>query len=233
MTEPVISTSDAPTVRSPLSPGSLKDLLFSPKAYFADPRWLEKTPEILVAGWVSGIAYAVGRIDVNLVRADLGRPRPGWEMFGAWLIESWVNFWLSVLILGALNGVFFWLVGGWWYRIRLKWCGASDVEPKTARAMYLYQDFVASAPVVLFTIVETWRFGSYQEVWTSEELWLSAPFIFVFWSCVTSYKAATSAFAVSRWKARVLFLILPVVIYLLAFGFVATLFAFLDFDSGL
>jgi hypothetical protein len=142
-----------------------------------------------------------------------------------------MNFWLFVLCVGTLNGALFWLVGGWWYRIRLKWCGATDVEPKAARAIYLCQDFVASAPLVLFTISETWRFGSYREAWTFEEVWPSLFLIFVLWSCVTSYNAATSAYTVTRWKARVLFLVLPVLIYLLAWGFIATLIAFLDFDS--
>jgi hypothetical protein len=212
-------------VRSPLSPSSLFKLLFRPKLFFADIKWLNKAPEILIVVWASGVTYTLGRIDTNIMRAELGHARAGWETLGPWLTESWLHFWAFTALVGIISGVIFWYLGGWWYRKRLNWSGARDADPALVRPVYMYQDFVLSAPAILITLLQTALFSSYQEAWETEEYWSSTILIFTFWACFTSYKAATTAFTLSKWKARTWFLILPIMIYLTVFGVIGTLYA--------
>jgi hypothetical protein len=212
---------------SPLSPASLYALLFKPTKFFADPRALRKAPEVAIVAWTSGIAYAFGRIDKNIMQSELGRSPGGWSEFGPWLTESWLHYWGFALALGAVNALFLWFIGGWWYRKRLEWSGANAPQPDLVRPVYMYQDFVSSAPAVLATAIQTLLYASYAEAWAAEEYWSALLLVFPIWSCFTSYKAATTAWEVSKGKARFWFLVLPLLVYIFVFGLVGVLYAML------
>ncbi|HVS01119.1 MAG TPA: hypothetical protein VMW27_31165 [Thermoanaerobaculia bacterium] len=214
-------------MRSPLSLPSLTSLLLAPTRFFASPAWLQKTPQIFLVLWLSRIAYTLKRIDKEIFRAGISKPRPGWEDLGPWLTESWLHYWAFALVLGALNGLIFWLLGGWWFRKRLEWSGVAQPDPALVRPVYMYQDLVASGPSVLIAIVETLVYANYAEAWNAEEVWSSTVLIFLFWSCFTSYKAAITAFGESsKWKARLWFLILPIMVYVFAIGALGVFYGF-------
>jgi len=224
---PQETTFESDSQSSPLSLTSLARLYLNPKRFFENTARLTKTPEIVVVAWIAGITYAMGRIDKKLMKSDFGRVDSAWEEIGQWLSESWINYWGLVLVLGVINGAILWYLGGWWYRRRLVWSNAGNVLPVHARSVYVYQDLVQSAPMLVIALVQTSIFSNYMEAWNSEEYWSLILLLFVFWSCLTSYKAATTCFPVTVWKARVWFLILPISLYVVALGLVGVLYAYL------
>jgi hypothetical protein len=200
------------------------DLFFRPKRFFEgvdlDRRWWYLTLLLLV-----GISTASGRIDSNLMRADLGRPRSGWEDFAPLLTESWVGYWLFVLAAAVLSAVFYWYVRGWWYKVRLRWSGAEAPDPRVARLVLVSASLVASAPVVAFLLADTVSFPDYQTAWSSEGMASSVLLVFPFWSLYASYRGARTRFDVAKWRARIWFFILPFLMYTVSFGIFAVLYA--------
>jgi hypothetical protein len=168
------------------------------------------------------------RIDNKMMKAELGKSRSSWEAFGPWLTESWTHYWAFMLCIGLISGLFLWYFGGWWYRLRLKWSGATDIEKTIPRAIYIYQNFVAAVPIIIVTIIQTFVFSNYYEAWVADESWSSVAIIFIFWSCITSYIAASTLFNLTKWKARLWFLILPISIYCIAFGAIAAIYVMLQ-----
>jgi hypothetical protein len=210
---------------SPLWPQHLVDVFLKPTRFFSSQLGLGKTPYVVFVTWCYGIASAVDRIDQELLRAELGRPKPGWEAWGPLVVESWAGYWALVLAMGAISGLFLWWLGGWWYRLRLKWAGDPDPDKKLARLVYVYSSFVWSGPAITAALGETLAFSNYLEAWNSEQPYTLALLIFPLWSVVTSYLGAKTIFNVSPWGVRIWFLVLPMGLYLLAFGLIAAVVA--------
>ena len=118
---------------------------------------------------------------------------------------------------GAILAPAAWYGGGWWYGIRARWSGC-DPERKSARAVSGYQGLVegtlnlavffwatASAPASALGL-QPWR------VWD-----VTAP-LFGFWATWVSYSGVKTRFDISGGRARLLFLFLPLLIYVLAFA---------------
>jgi hypothetical protein len=93
-----------------------------------------------------------------------------------------------------------------------------------ARRVYTFQGIVLAGPSVLQVIIQTIIYSNYQEAWDASELWSSLLFVFVFWSCWTSYVAATTAFQLTKFRARIWFLVLPVLLYVFIFGVFGTIY---------
>ena len=215
---------------SPLSGKGWYWLFFKPSYFFSNPGWLLKAPEILMVAWVSGIAYAIDQIDTRIVKTDFGSTNSTWESLEPWLMGSWTNLGIFVLGYGAFSALFIWLFAGWWYRVRLGWSGAKDVAPSHARAVYVYQDLVQSAPAAILVLLLPIWYADYADYWAAEEFVSSVVMLFVVWSCVTSYKAART-FPVRAWPARFWFLILPLSIYVIALGVLGAAYYWM-FDSA-
>jgi hypothetical protein len=95
MNEPAIPTGDvSQSSANPLAPGALRQLFFSPAAYFRSMS-LDEGPAWLVVAWISGVSSVIDRVDQRLLRADL---KDGSSGTGA-IEDSWYAFW--VLALGA------------------------------------------------------------------------------------------------------------------------------------
>jgi hypothetical protein len=212
---------------SPLLPQHLVDLFVRPSRFFTGQLALGKTPYAVLVAWCYGVAAAIDRIDQNLLRAQLGRPRPGWDNLAPFVVDSWSGFWLFVLASGAVGGLFLWWLGGWWFAVRVRWSGVAAPDRRLARLVMAYSAFVHSAPLVVATAISTFFFASYAEAFDADESYSLVLLAFPFWSAVTSYSGVRSVFGVSGWRPRLWFLILPCLLYLVAFGVLAAVFAFL------
>lgn len=204
-----------------ISPVRSLVLLFTRPTYlFSQVAALTRGRMYLFLAYCSGVAAAIDRLDQNMMRTDLtGRPTV------AAVTGSWLNLWLFLLAVGLIYAAVVWWVAGWWYRVRLGWSGAESPDPFTTRVVYMYQDFIQSAPAILIVVVYTLVFTNYEEAWAAEEAWSALILVFVVWSCVTSYKAVSAAFSVQKWKARFWFLILPLLFYLVVIVGVGALYA--------
>ncbi len=211
-------------VCSPLSPASLVDLYFRPSAFFKNTQRLLRWPELLLVSWAIGVVDVLGRIDRKIMQSEFA-PNGVNAASLEWITKSWLGYWATALMVGAVSAGILWYLGGWWYRLRLEWSGASDVPRRTARSMWAYQSLVMAGPMLTIACVQTLAFPSYEVAWRADEFWSSVALIFAFWSCITSYKAVTSVFPLSLWKARFWFLILPIVVYLASMGVIAWLYA--------
>ena len=222
--EPDTASTAVTLASSPLSATGIGQLLFQPSRYFSKPAFLGKTPELWLVAWLTGISYAIDRVDTYIIRAELGA-RPG---LGPWLSESWINLWVFVLGFSVPSAFILFYLGGWWYRTRLEWSGVTTPDRDFARQVYVYQDLVQSAPALILLAAQTFVFTNYSEARDAEEYWSSLVLVFVLWSCVASYKAARSAFSADKWKARLWFFILPLTLYVVVLGFLGTLYALLS-----
>lgn len=217
---------------SPLWPRHLIDLFLRPRRFFSGQLALGKTPYAVLVAWCYGAAHTLDRLDQNLLRAEIGRPRPGWDQLAPYIVDSWLGFWLLLLVAGALSGLFLWWLGGWWFAVRLRWSGAEDPDRRLARLVMVYSAFIFTGPTIAAAAVYTVSFGSYAEAFASEEFFSLALLIFPFWSIAASYTGARSVFGVAGWRPRMWFLILPLLLYVSVLGVLATSFALLGGTSA-
>lgn len=228
--EPPISVPPAP---SPFSPRAIAALFLRPSKFFTVGLALGATPNFHLASWCVGVGYALGRVDQNLIRARVGLlPNRSWERLEPALIHSWIGLWVFLLVAGAIGAPLIWYLGGWWYRIRLRWSGASDPDKRQARLVYVYASLVHVLPVVVVLVAQTVLFDDYAAAWESSEQWSSLILIFPFWSCLTGYQGARSVFSVTRGRGVVWFVALPMVVLAFALGVFLMLLTRLQPDTG-
>ena len=201
-------------------------LFFQPRRFFAivelDHRWWYASALV-----IAGLSTASGRIDQNIMREELGRSRPGWDQLSPFLLDSWPTFWLFLIGAAAIYAPFYWYVGGWWYKVRLKWSGAAAPDPRAARLVMATAAVIVGLPTVLFLVGQTVVFSDYREAWASDELLSVVLLVFPFWSAYTSYRGVRTRFDVSKWKGRIWFLFLPALVFVFTFGLIAVLYALL------
>ncbi len=89
-----------------------------------------------------------------------------------------------------------------------------------------------SAPTVLVALAQTVKHGNYAEAWQANDWWVILVIVFTFWSCATSYVAATATHMLSKWKSRLWFLALPITVYAIAFGIVGALYVMLEDNAA-
>jgi len=197
-------------------PASVRRLLaalyLQPSRLFADLTPLKAKPLWIIVAWIGGVSSAIDRADRLMVKSDLA----GNESSTMQLLDSWAAFWPFILIVGAFNAALVWLIGGWWYRVRLKWSGDANADPFSARIVYSYTNLITALPAITATLISTLVYESYRAAWNSDEAWSALLVVFIAWDCIASYKGVRVAFAVSKWKARFWFLILPLMFYLAA-----------------
>ena len=203
------------TRRSPL------DLYLRPGRFFEQGARGLDGRALVVAAWLVGMNWTLGRLERMMLRADLGDPN---ETLMA-LSRSWLNFWVVIAVAGVISAAFVWLIGTWWYRVRLRWSGASDPSPDAARVVYVYSGLVWAVPSLLWTLAQTFRFPNFAAAWASESVWDLVLLVFPFWACWVSYRGVRATFDVRPARALFWFLVLPIVGFLFAFGVVAAMYS--------
>jgi hypothetical protein len=220
MNEPAaLSTDDvSKSPSSPLAPAALRQLFFTPSAFFRSAS-LDHGPAWLIVAWISGMSSVIDRVDQRLLRAELKGVSSGTAAFE----ESWYAFWTLVLGMGFVWAGWNYWVGGWWYRMRLSWSGAWGTDPQKARLVHTFAGFVVYLPAVLYTMTQTIMYPNYRAAWASESVWGLLLMGFVLWSTVVSWRAVLAAFPVRPTRALWWFLILPIIFYCVLFGAVGVL----------
>lgn len=196
-------------------PQRLKSLFLTPRAFFADHALFADRAGIMLAASMVGISNAMGRVDQKMLNADLSTDN---SSFIAWYSNHWLHYWGLVLVAGLFGAVLNWYIQGWWYRKRLEWCGAGAVVADDARSLSVLQDVVYVLPVLVWSLLQSVIYPSYSAAW-QEDRWIGPiATILVLWSCWTSYCAATTVYQLGVVKARLWFLIVPVLFYLFIMG---------------
>jgi len=200
------------------------NLYTRPRLFFAGGINLADKRFLLPVAWVLGISAQFDRLDTEIMRNDLGETRSVWRVVEPLVTDGWFLYWTWCLGLGVIAAFIVYFVGGWWYRMRLRFSGAKDLDTKMPRYLNAYSSFVLALAGLLLTIGYTLVFPNYIAAYNSDEMVAILLPVFIFWSVAVSYIGATEVFSVSRSKARFWFLILPVAFYIILLGGVVWLF---------
>jgi hypothetical protein len=211
--------------RIPLKPSNLLNLFIRPEKFFSSQLAFEKTPYLLFVTLCFGMANVVDRIDSNLMKADYGATTSSTAEIWIGIAQSWITFWLVVLIMGAVSGFFIWLIGGWWYKMRLLWSGAIKPDKEQARYVFIYSSFIYTGPIFLTLLLYTILYPNYLVAYAEDIIFSSLILVLLFYSIFVSYKGATTVFEVVQWKARLWFILLPIIFYLIILGAIGYLFS--------
>jgi hypothetical protein len=219
-TDPRLLGSQAAYVEegSPFWPQHLAELFVRPRKFFTSQLALGRTPYFIFVTWCYGISSAIDQVFRDLGRAARAKAAgKTMEMVGG----SWFEFWLWVLGIGAIGAVVLWWLGGWWFRIRLRWSGAKELQDSTAQLLYVYSSFVESAPTIALMLFWTATDLNIREAFTRGRSYLAVLLVFSVWSLVTSYIGARTLFDVKPWKARLWLLFAPLFFYIIPIGLLA------------
>ena len=199
----------------------LLDLYIRPRRFFARSANYQHHLLVLAAALIAGLASAIDRIDSKLVMAQAGVGGSATPFVLA-IGETWTRYWTFVGAIGVIGAGILWLVGGWWYRLRLRWSGAVRPDPTTSRQVYVLQNLVFALPALLVTIANTLRFDNGSLAAAADiDVGTVLVLVLLLWSCWVSFCAATTVFELKPGAARLWFLVLPFVLYLFVGGIVA------------
>lgn len=180
------------------------ELLLRPERYFETLlRTASKRLPWLVI-WVCGVAQVIDNLDMQLLT---GRSRAD-----AAILTNWVVLWEFALIGGIIAGLVNWLIGGWWYRVRIYLSGARGVDKRQARLVFVHSLLVLYVPSLVWLVLVTMVYSDYRAAYAE------SPLVFAFvpifpWSAWVSYRGVRHCFDVRPGRARVWFLILPLTVY--------------------
>lgn len=109
-------------------------------------------------------------------------------------------------------GFFDYLLFGWWFKLRLRFCGATVFDPLLPRRIYIHSCLIPAIPLLMLILVNlmTWKWDtSDYEDWVIVGGFFAFLFLY-YYSIYVSYRGVRTCFPVEKRPARVWFLILPV-----------------------
>jgi hypothetical protein len=138
------------------------------------------------------------------------------------LSRSWLVYWALLSIGGVLGAALYYKIGGWWYRVRLRWSGVTDPDAAMARRVYLYASLVFAFPVWLHIVWQTLNFARPIDASNSSvfHVFDLAVLLFLVWSIVTSYIGVRTVFGATGFRAALWFLFLPMTVTLIGLGMI-------------
>ena len=124
---------------------SVVDLWLRPSRFFAQLGKDRPRALVIAASVLAGISHTQERLDKQLAKASLHASS------SVDLFNSWPSYWgFSLLVGGTLSAWLVWIGYGWWYRQRLAWCGAKDVDVDKTRDVAVLSSIVSGVPALLY-----------------------------------------------------------------------------------
>jgi hypothetical protein len=159
--------------------------------------------------WISGMSMVIDRLEQS---AAFGRPI-------VWMPESWGQLAAAAMIIGILRGLVVYGIGGWWYRVRLGFCGVKDAEWSTTGRVYMLSGTAKHLGLLVFTVIGAMSFPTFKSYASNEDgimifVALVVQMTLVFWSSFTLYFGSRAVFPIERVWSLVWFLILPIILRL-------------------
>lgn len=199
----------------PWEPWWLLRLVFSPKKFFAEN--LPGAPDIAVNFIVMtvGVALVAQRMAETTSNAVISAKMTG--AVGAKVPDTtWMAFWMSATIGGMFGGWLRYLIGGWWYRVRINWSGDWKANSEYARVVFIHSELVWAAPVLMGLVYETIAYATPTAAAGQSMVGLIViPAMLYSYYC--SFRGVIESFDVGEMKAAAWFLVLPAFITCSAF----------------
>ncbi|EAR15071.1 YIP1 family protein [Robiginitalea biformata] len=190
-------------------------LLVYPKEFFKSHVLENKLKYFNFAIVVFCLGYGIDRLEKQLVKFEIRGILDKLEF-----INTWTGFWLVSLAIGAIGGYILYLIGGWFYNVRVKW-SAGEGNLEKSRALYLYSNFFISLFIILDSLIETIiypiPYDPYSYLQSFEIIAIPLLFFFIFHSIYISYAGVTTITDVKKGRAIIWFLVLPILVYLVVY----------------
>lgn len=186
-------------------------LYLRPHSFFANADRLRQQPGLLLAASIAGLLLACSLLD-TMIAWLLNQPLQD-DSGVRGLAASWLHYWTGVALLWVPGIALEWYVGGWWFRQRLRWSGAATVESLQARSVYVFQCLFLTLPFLIYNVVCTLLFADWSAAVAGATPITIIALVLSCLSVRTGYAAATTAFEVSRIRARFWFGVLPLLWY--------------------
>lgn len=186
-------------------------LWLKPSRFFELLKGERPGPLIVAAACLAGVAQTLERTDRNMGKAAARGAVDGM----AWVTQSWTNYWLLSLAVGLLLGSWmYYLWGGWWFRVRLRWAGVVDPDVVGSRDVYVLAHLVQDVPLLLYAVVSTATWSTPIAALEHRHLGLAGGLLgFAVWSSWVGYRGAVTYFGAPRRGASVWFFALPAAFY--------------------
>jgi hypothetical protein len=134
------------------------------------------------------------------------------------ILDGWIVYWCVAILGGFAGGYIIYLIGSWFYNVRLKWSGGtSNIE--TSKHIYLYSAAVANAAVILSAIITFILTNKPSDDISIYYSLITILFVmaFSFYSIYVSFCGVITITDVDHNKARLWFLVLPIAVYALSY----------------
>jgi len=205
-----------------MNPLRLFDLFLRPRRFFT-ARPTPGSAVALVAGvLLVGLGTGITRLEHQAALRMVLKARgivPRRRMpFLESVSSDWLQFWGHAALTALVAAALLWTVGTWWFRLRARWSGAPDADMGTSREIYVWSGVVLALPALILALVQTAAFPSFRAAWTEASLWVIVLIVFPLWSVFTSYAGVCALFPVKRDRAILWFLVLPWLLYAIAFA---------------
>jgi hypothetical protein len=129
---------------------------------------------------------------------------------------TWGEFWASTALAGAVGCLLILFIGEWWFTLRLRWSGERNRDRTLVRKVFLCAAQVMALPVIAKTLVGTLLYPDPAAQAAAERPGVLLVFgLLPVWLFVVEYIGVRSVFHVGKWRARIWYLALPAILYLL------------------
>ena len=192
----------------------IKLLLFRPSTFFKESPYLQNTGLLYGAFYLLGIHTVIEKLSDRIRKYEMAGEIPQ-VLFD--VTKTWSMYWLILLVGGFLVALLTWSVGIWISRLFVKWCGEDDPSYEKLRVITGFSGLIIAIPNVIYSLFKTLAHSNYYDApntfgiffWISVLFFLALPF----WQTFVNYKGIITMFDVKIVRTRVLFLILPYIMY--------------------
>ncbi|MEM7185992.1 MAG: Yip1 family protein [Bacteroidota bacterium] len=191
-------------------------LFSNPKSFFIKDRETNDMGLFITAMIIFCLGYGIDRVDRQLVKFDVRGTLDDFEF-----LNSWPGYWLVSIVGGAIGGYIAYLIGGWFYNVRVKWSkGKGDL--KYSRRIYLFANFyVYLANVVVSlcaTLILPLPYDPYAEFSAFDGASAVILLFMIFYSLYISFSGVMATTGADKTRATIWFIVLPAFFYIAAFG---------------
>lgn len=203
----------------------IQNLLFKPAAFFKKSLYSNSDqPNYMPAIFIIfSLGQGLDRIDRQFIKYDLKGQFESIEF-----LNNWPLYWTFATIGGLVGGYFLYLIGGWFFNLRLKWSkGDSNIE--LSRHIYLYSGAISNGAILLISLLSMLVYEHPYEPFIEVPWWDISTIILlliaIYYSVIVSYTGVKTLTNANNFRAKLWFLILPMLTYTLAYITVITLLA--------
>lgn len=162
-------TNFATVAASPLHPRALLLLVSRPGDFFRPGAWgIGSNGVVIGLAWLYGVAAVIERLNSRLAQVDLraafGTPRPADAMILR-IASDWPATWLLAAVMGVISAAIYLSVGGWFYGVRLRWCGVEDADWWDIRGVYMWSGLLYAAAQIASVVIEMAIYPNYLAAW--------------------------------------------------------------------